>query len=67
MEFQGSDISKHNISETDLVCFLNCLEELWVYPKLKIIGLGGHGHVQESENHENDGFSGFHKMKSKGY
>ena len=30
-----------------------------MYPKLKIIGFGSHGHVQKSDNHENDGFPGF--------
>ena len=36
-------------------------------PKLKIIGFGSHGHVRKSENHENEGFSGFPKVKSKSY
>ena len=26
-------------------------------PEIKIIGFGSHGHVQESRNHTNDGFS----------
>ena len=32
---------------------------------VKNIGLGSHGHVHKSENHENDGFSGFPKMDPK--
>ena len=35
-----------------------------MYPKLNIIGLGSHGHVQKSENRENERFWGFHKSKS---
>ena len=36
-------------------------------PEFKIIGLGSHGHVQKSENHEHEGLSGFPKVKSKSY
>ena len=40
----------------------------WVQiSKLQKTGVGSHGHVRKSENHENDGFSGFPKVKSKSY
>ena len=30
-----------------------------MFPKINNIGFGSHGHVQRSEDHENDGLSGF--------
>ena len=33
--------------------------------EFKVIGFGSHGHVQKSENHENEGFSGSPKMNPK--
>ena len=36
-----------------------------VFAKLKVIGLGSHGHVQKSRNHGNDGFSDFPKRHPK--
>ena len=36
-------------------------------PKSNIIDFGNHGHVPKSENHGNDGFEGFPKVKPKSY
>ena len=36
-------------------------------PMINNIGFGADGHIQKSENHENDGFGGSPKMKSKSY
>ena len=38
-----------------------------VYPTLKIVGFGSHGHVQGSEDRGNDDSLFFHKVKSKSY
>ena len=42
--------------KNDLGCFLDYLE-CSRSPKIKIFGLGCHGHVRKSPNHENEGFS----------
>ena len=47
--------------------FSRVIWSLLVSPKRNHIGFGSRGHVQKSEHHENDGFSGFPKMKSKSY
>ena len=60
------EISNNNMFQNDAVL----LEIFWsnlVDPKLKIIGFGGHGHVQKSENHEDEGFVAFPNVKSKSY
>ena len=36
-------------------------------PKIKTSGLGSHGHVRKSRNHEHDGFSVFPVMNLKSY
>ena len=36
-------------------------------PKLEMIGFRSHGHVPKAEHHDNDGCSGFPKVKSQSY
>ena len=48
----------------DLGLFLYVWHNL-VYPKLKVIGFGSHGHVQSSETHEHERASDFPQVKSK--
>ena len=45
--------------------FSGIILSVLVSPKLEIIGFGSHGHVRKSEDHEDEGFSGFTKMNPK--
>ena len=66
-DFLDPGILQHHIVQTGFWNLSNILVHNLVCPKLNTLCFGNHGHVQKSDNHEHDDFSGFPKVKSKSH